>query len=65
MKNIENPLKDEYILTSIIDKMINEDGAKIKVLDTPDKWYGVTYQNDTPTVREALTDLVKKGLYKW
>ena len=65
LKNIENPLKDEYILTSIIDKMINEDGAKIKVLDTPDKWYGVTYQNDTPTVREALTDLVEKGLYKW
>ena len=65
LKNIENPLKDEYILTSIIDKMINEDGAKIKVLDTPDKWYGVTYQEDTPSVRQALTSLVENGLYNW
>ena len=64
LKNIQNPLKDEYILTDIIAKMIGE-GEKIKVLDTPDKWYGVTYKEDTPSVRAALTDLVEKGLYKW
>ena len=64
LKNVQNPLKDEYILTDIIAKMIDE-GEKIKVLDTPDKWYGVTYKEDTPSVREALTGLVEKGIYKW
>lgn len=65
LRNIQNPLKDEYILTDIIAKMIKEDNEKIKVLDTPDKWYGVTYKEDTPSVRAALTGLVEEGLYKW
>lgn len=65
LKNIQNPLKDEYILTSVIDNMINKNGAKIKVLETPDKWYGVTYREDTPMVKEALTKLIEQGLYNW
>ena len=65
LKNIKDPLKGEYILTDVIDKMIKENNAKIKVLDTPDKWYGVTYKDDTPMVREALTKLIEQGLYRW
>lgn len=65
LKNIKDPMKGEYILTDIIEKMIKENNAKIKVLETPDKWYGVTYQEDTPTVREALTELINNGIYKW
>ena len=65
LKNIKDPAKDEYILTDIIEKMIKENNAKIKVLETPDKWYGVTYKEDTPMVREALTGLINQGLYKW
>ena len=45
--------------------MINKNGAKIKVLETPDKWYGVTYREDTPMVKEALTTLIEQGLYNW
>ena len=29
------------------------------------EWYGVTYKDDTPMVREALTKLIEQGLYKW
>ncbi len=65
LKNIKDPMKGEYILTDVIDKMIKENNAKIKVLETPDKWYGVTYKDDTPMVREALTGLIEQGLYKW
>ncbi len=65
LKDIKDPLKGEYILTDVIDKMIKENNAKIKVLNTPDKWYGVTYKEDTPMVREALTKLIAQGLYKW
>lgn len=65
LKNIKDPVKGEYILTDVIEKMIKENNAKIKVLETPDKWYGVTYQEDTPMVRKALTELINSGLYKW
>lgn len=65
LKNIKDPLKGEYILTDVIDKMIKENNTKIKVLETPDKWYGVTYKEDTPMVREALTGLIEQGLYRW
>ena len=65
LKNIKDPLKQEYILTDIIEKMIVENTAKIKVLETPDKWHCVTYKDDTPMVQKALTELIEKGLYKW
>lgn len=65
LKNIKDPMKGEYILTDIIDKMIKENNAKIKVLETPDKWYGVTYKGDTPDVQKALSSLIEQGLYKW
>ena len=65
LKNIKDPMKGEYILTDIVEKMIKKNNAKIKVLETPDKWYGVTYKDDTPMVREALTSLINQGLYEW
>ncbi len=65
LKDIKEPLKDEYILTDVIEKMIVENNTKIKVLDTPDKWYGVTYKEDTPMVKKALNELINQGLYKW
>ncbi len=65
LKNIKDPLKGEYILTDVIEKIIKEENKKIRVLETPDKWYGVTYKEDTPMVREALTKLINDGIYKW
>lgn len=65
LRNIKDPMKGEYILTDIIYKMINENNEKIKVLETPDKWYGVTYKEDTPAVQKALSALIEQGLYKW
>ena len=65
LRNIKDPMKGEYILTDIIDKMIKENNAKVKVLETPDKWYGVTYKEDTPAVQKALSSLIEQGLYKW
>lgn len=65
LRNIKDPMKGEYILTDIIEKMIKENNAKVKVLETPDKWYGVTYKEDTPAVQKALSSLIEQGLYKW
>jgi dTDP-glucose pyrophosphorylase len=54
-----NPFKCEYFLPSIPDSLIKEGQAKVKVLPTSDKWYGVTYAEDMPAVKAALKELRK------
>lgn len=56
-------LKSEYLLPRIVDKMIKEDGEKVKVLHTDDKWYGVTYKEDKESVVTAISALCGQGLY--
>ena len=59
----ENPLKAEYFLPSIVSRMIEKDGAKVHVLKSSDRWYGVTYQEDKETVVKAFEQMTKEGLY--
>ena len=40
----ENPMKGEYFLPSVVSQLIDEGKARVKVLTSHDKWYGVTYQ---------------------
>ena len=49
-----NPLKGEYFLPFVVDEVRSEGKARVKVLHTPDKWYGVTYKEDKPALVEAL-----------
>ena len=63
IKNIKNPLKDEYLLPIIADKMI-KDGVDFSVLPTEDKWFGVTYKEDKPAVMEQFKRLIAEGVYK-
>lgn len=53
----------EYLIPELIDGMIKDGSAKVKVLVTDDKWYGVTYQEDKPRVQEAFTKLVADDVY--
>lgn len=52
-KNNDN-IKSEFLLPQVIDVMIKEGEANVKVLPVNDKWYGVTYASDKEYVREAL-----------
>ena len=52
--NMTDPLKDEYFLPSVIDKLINEKDYQVKMLVSPDKWYGMTYKDDLEAVKKAL-----------
>ena len=45
------------------EQLIKEGKADVKVLDTPDKWFGVTYQADRECVQDALKKLVEGGVY--
>lgn len=61
--NLENPLKSEFLLPSIVDNMIKTKGEKVKVLTTDDRWYGVTYKEDVEPVKASIKKLVDNGLY--
>ena len=58
-----NEMKAEYLLPSIVDELIKEGSAQVKVLDTNDKWFGVTYQEDKYMVQSSLKKLVEQGVY--
>ena len=59
----ENPLKGEYFLPSVVNRLMAENKARVKVLTSPDKWYGVTYQEDKPVVQQAIAAMTAGGLY--
>lgn len=59
----EDPVKGEYFLPFVVDELLKEGRAQVKVLRTPDKWYGMTYREDRQAVREAIEGLKKQGLY--
>ena len=59
----ENPLKGEYYLPSVVSSLLSQHKARVKVLRSNDKWYGVTYKEDKPGVMDALRELREKGLY--
>ena len=60
---VENPLKGEYFLPSVVSQLLDEKRARVKVLRSADKWYGVTYQEDKPVVVAAIAEKTASGMY--
>lgn len=63
VKNMRDPLKDEFLLPVIADGMLKK-GTEFAVLPTNDKWFGVTYQEDKASVVESFRKLYEEGEYK-
>ena len=61
--NISN-LKSEFLIPTVVDELVNENKASVRLLSTPAVWFGVTYKEDKPGVVKALKSLVDKGVYK-
>ncbi|HUZ60288.1 MAG TPA: sugar phosphate nucleotidyltransferase [Hanamia sp.] len=61
-ENAENP-KAEFFIPIIGDSFIHEGKGKIKVIPTDAQWFGVTYKEDAPEVKESINRLVEKGEY--
>jgi dTDP-glucose pyrophosphorylase len=59
----KNPEKAEYFLPKVVDSQLSAGKAKVTVLTTPDKWYGVTYAADKKEVVEALSRMSAEGAY--
>ena len=58
-----NPAKAEFYLPMTVGQLLREGAARVKVLPTGDRWYGVTYAEDKPMVVAALKGLTDQGLY--
>ncbi|MGN0314126.1 MAG: nucleotidyltransferase, partial [Fusicatenibacter sp.] len=59
-----NPLKAEYLLPTLIGGLLREGKYTVKVLETKDKWFGVTYKEDKEAVMESFKKLISDGLYQ-
>lgn len=54
----------EYLMPDVVTKEIKENIAQVKVLETDEKWYGITYKEDKQEVVNAIKDMIQKGIYK-
>lgn len=59
----ENPLKSEFYLPFLVRDMLGEGKCTVDVLETKDKWFGVTYKEDKPDVVKSVQALVDSGAY--
>lgn len=55
--------KDEYLLPTIVDGLISQKRVDLTVLPSSDHWFGVTFKEDVPYVKEAIQKLVDQGIY--
>ncbi len=55
--------KSEYYIPTLVDYMIENDLATVKVLPSESTWFGVTYPEDKPSVMQALKRLLDEGKY--
>ena len=56
-------LTKEYLLPIIVDQLIKTNRASVKVLETTDKWFGVTYPEDKQIVQDSIHELIEQGIY--
>lgn len=58
-----DPLKAEYLLPIYIGQLLQRGEVSVRVLETKDKWFGVTYREDKPAVVESFRKLIADGVY--
>lgn len=60
----ENPIKNEFLIPVYLQQLLRGGKISIKVLETSDKWFGVTYKEDKPDVVRSFKELIEKGEYR-
>lgn len=63
LDDTDNPITKEYLLPIIVDQLIQSNRATVKVLQTTDCWFGVTYPEDKEIVVKAIQQLIEQGIY--
>ena len=63
LKRHPNDEQAEFFLSSVIGTLVARGQARVRVLPTPDAWFGITYREDRPQVVEGIRRLVERGIY--
>ena len=63
-KNKENLDNCEYLLPNVLTSMINKNLIEIKLIQTDEKWMGITYKEDLQALKDYIKSLKEKGIYK-
>jgi len=61
---LSDEMKGEYLLPTIVDRLIRTGRANVTVLESKDKWFGVTYKEDKPAVVRSFRELIDAGVYR-
>ena len=64
LDGLKNPLKDEYLLPVSVDALLKAGLVNVEVLTSADRWFGVTYQEDKQSVKDAFAELIAQGVYR-
>ena len=56
--------KREYLLPIFIGELLQQHAVSVRVLQTNDRWFGVTYREDKPVVVESFRKLISDGVYR-
>ena len=59
-----NPIKEEYLIPTFIGELLSQNKISVKVLKTNDAWYGMTYKEDVPAVKESFARMLAEGIYQ-
>lgn len=63
LENVKDDLTGEFLLPEVLSDMVKDGDIKIKILESDGEWFGLTYKEDGPIVREKLRKLVDDGIY--
>ena len=63
LEGMTDPLKDEFLLPTVIDKLLKAGEITVQVLETRDRWFGVTYREDKDLVVRSFRQLIEQGVY--
>ena len=58
-----NPIKGEYYLPNVTGELIRDGKGTVKVIPSREKWYGITYKDDMPSVVSAIAGMHAEGKY--
>lgn len=62
-ENAQNLQKAEFFLPNVVNALLTEGKARVRVLPTTEKWFGVTYPEDRQLVQQAIQRLIRQGSY--
>jgi len=63
LENRDNIQKAEFLLPEVVGELLQEGRVTVKVLPADNRWFGVTYQQDMPWVKQQVRNLIRRGVY--